>query len=744
MKRSAILVSLLVLSSIFGLAQTDGVLPLSTIENHGLDSINLQNLNIILNVPIRAKSGAMPFTYALQGNSNCEKYTNSSNVTYAVCGITTRSKVNNSYNWNLTGIVGKLGLSVSAQTITAVSCNNVNGGTSIANKYTNWAISEADGTVHQLATTDEIDVPTTQYSQPACVKSSFIDITRDGSGLTAVVTCAGGPGCPWNAAINTTVYDSGGNSVSYASNPAYALADTNGNTIYSTSSGYVDTLGAGNGSSGIPSPLSINMGSYTQDYPNSFSWTDANGGSQTVSEVTSPFSVQTAFSCGNISDTGPSNVYFLTAINFPTGDNIDISYEQTPGKSGSYTGRIASITNRMGGTITYSYSGGSNGLDCTYFVPPTLTRTTADGVTTYTWAAVNNGNGNYGNTTTVVDQGGNKTVYTFTGLNAAYPAAQVLTQVQRYQGSSTLLNTTVICYNNNISNCATASVSYPISTKYTYTYPAGMTLAQARFTKQQYDLYANLIADLEYDYNQSLISTTDIVYGSWNGSSCVTISAAINNKPCDIVKVEHGVTVSESRFTYDSHGNLLTTYRWNGTAWLNNSSPNVYNSNGTVATSYDLANNPTTYAYNGTGGCSGLFPTSVTSGGLTTYKTWDCDGGVPLTSKDANGNVTTYGYVNVAGTADPFWRVSSVTDSLGNKTWTTYTATTREDSFTFNSGGSIRDTIKTTDGYGRQINVQTRQSPASSQYDTVSTKYGWSGNYRSVLTIMPCATNLGA
>lgn len=164
-----------------------------------------------------------------------------------------------------------------------------------------------------------------------------------------------------------------------------------------------------------------------------------------------------------------------------------------------------------------------------------------------------------------------------------------------------------------------------------------------------------------------------------------------------------------------------------------------------MATSYDFANNPMTYAYNGTGGCNSIFPTSVTKGGLTTYATWNCTGGVKLTDKDASGNTTTYGYVTIGGAADPFWRVMSVTDPLSNVVYRTYpSSTTSNSSFTFNSGLSIQNTTVTTDGYGRTTNVQTQQGPSSSNYDTTSTSYGWSGNYKTVSTAPPCTTTLGS
>jgi len=58
---SLLLVATLLLHAGLALAQvTAGVSPTSVIEGHAIDSINLQNLNIMLNVPVMAKAGAMP------------------------------------------------------------------------------------------------------------------------------------------------------------------------------------------------------------------------------------------------------------------------------------------------------------------------------------------------------------------------------------------------------------------------------------------------------------------------------------------------------------------------------------------------------------------------------------------------------------------------------------------------------------------------------------------------------------
>ncbi len=118
----------------------------------------------------------------------------------------------------------------------------------------------------------------------------------------------------------------------------------------------------------------------------------------------------------------------------------------------------------------------------------------------------------------------------------------------------------------------------------------------------------------------------------------------------------------------------------------------------------------TTYTYSssgysdcGSGGCSALnlvFPTLVTNAttGLTIQFTWDATGGVKLTEVGPNGvtnptnQKTIYGYDNNCGSAaDPFWRVGSVTDPVGNELCVNYLDSSNEmqSLFSFNSGNSV-------------------------------------------------------
>jgi YD repeat-containing protein len=106
---------------------------------------------------------------------------------------------------------------------------------------------------------------------------------------------------------------------------------------------------------------------------------------------------------------------------------------------------------------------------------------------------------------------------------------------------------------------------------------------------------------------------------------------------------------------------------------------------------------------------------------------------------DENSGTTSY------ANNDPFWRLTQVTDPLGNTTTNTYTPTTEESVLAFISPASSTstvDTLTTFDGLGRPIISQTRQMPApASNFDTVSTSYDSYGRAASVS--IPCVKTAG-
>ncbi len=304
------------------------------------------------------------------------------------------------------------------------------------------------------------------------------------------------------------------------------------------------------------------------------------------------------------------------------------------------------------------------------------------------------------------------------------------------------------------------SSAFPVTEVVTHHKLAGQSGYSASDTK--YDGYGDIYYTAQYDVGgSSPVSTKTITYGTCTsncGTSSPGIAAYIPNLPGEIVTTQNGSVVAQSNMAYGSNGALTQTWVWNGSAFLSQTNANTYNANGTPATTYDLNNNETTYTY-ATGsysdGCNGVypFPTSITNSGtaLTQSLTYDCEGGVPLTSSDPNGNVTTYTYSS-GGTGEPYWRTFGIEDPLTNtETFIYPNAHTSDDSsVTVPITSSTTDTTHVkVDGYGRLINTQVNQElPLGIHYDTVSRGYLWetSGtyiNYFQVSTSQPCSVATG-
>jgi hypothetical protein len=712
----------------FGQAAGDTA-PFSSVESHGFDSINLQNLTVYLNIGIRDKAaGPIPFSYSLIGNSHCGGAAAAPHDIY--CGIATAVPYGNVPESNLSWVptIEVPGfLSAQATEIHTAECSK-----GLTTLYGLWVVYGEGGTAHPLPNTDEVDTL-------GCYSTGFTDVAVDDSGLGISVT---------NTAITTpTVFSKHGNSTTY---PWTSVEDTNGNSMSvspseCTTCTFTDTLGA-----------TVLTATSIYGYPQgTYTWTDVNGNDQTVAAISTAATLKTGFGCASYPDSD-SSAYLLTQINYPDTSSVKLGYEATPG-GGGYTGRIASIQLRTGGTISYQYLGGNNGINCTYFVPNSMTRTTQDGTTTYTWASTNSG---LGNTTTVVDPGGNQTVYTFTEMVEASGGnlgSLALSQVQTYQNNGTvakpsnvLLTTDVICYNGNtsLSTCPTATVSQTITEKDVYHTINGM-LTSSR-VQTLYDKYGNVTSVARYDFGAtSYTFQTTTQYGTWNGSACVAIGSYVYDRPCDVKTTDGTNTLAESRYTYDAHGNLLTKSQWTGTAWLTSSY--TYNSNGTVATFTDVNQTQATqwsYIYaSASGGCNGLLLTqsqiTVSSGDtLTTNQTWNCNGGVLVSGTDANGKSTNVGYANSSGTPEPFWRVSSLEDPTGYTTYTNYAPTTINNNASF--GSSVQNTTTYLDGLGRPILAQKQEGPGSTNYDTVSTSYTWNGTAFQTGKSTACVETLDA
>jgi RHS repeat-associated protein len=184
----------------------------------------------------------------------------------------------------------------------------------------------------------------------------------------------------------------------------------------------------------------------------------------------------------------------------------------------------------------------------------------------------------------------------------------------------------------------------------------------------------------------------------------------------------------------------------------------TYWDTGSVNTSKDINGATTTYNYtSNSASCQMAFPTGITEplGSMTQAYTWNCTGGVLLTTTDENSKTTTYTYAN----DKYFWRPDSVADATGATinycyglltssagTCTLY-PTQVESTLNFNSNNSTVDKLATLDGLGRPHVRQNRQSPTATSFDSAEVDYDTLG--RPSRTTLPYSgtsgqTNSGA
>ena len=274
-----------------------------------------------------------------------------------------------------------------------------------------------------------------------------------------------------------------------------------------------------------------------------------------------------------------------------------------------------------------------------------------------------------------------------------------------------------------------------------------------------YDSYGNVTTVKNYDFGAgysyppsgTILSETDTSYADFSVSTCGTGSTYIRNLPCSITTYTSGTQTQQVSYTYTSGHPTKTITYVNSNSSLTSTA--TYNSNGTLASVKEANTGTTTYGYNTTGNFTGCpnpyLPTSTTlPDGFTTYQSWNCDGGVLRSSQDQNSQLTNYGYVDQSQShvADPYWRVLSTTDPLGNMTTTTYSPTsaplpTVETALLFNNNSSTVDVLKEYDGIGRLIVSEHRTAPNAQTFDQ-AVGYGYLGatNLITAQTTIPGGT----
>lgn len=682
---------------------------LSTHYGGQYDSVDPATGNILVTIPVRTKIGKTPFAFTLVGNSHAFVWIYSANH-LKYWGISS----GNSIALLLKGVVsaGVLGAHL-VESDKTITCH---GDTQDDESYA-FSIIDAFGTSHPLPTTYKMDVD-------GCDTTPASAVTTDGSGYTLITS-------------SFTILDRYGNKVGIGG--SNTMTDPDGvQESYSTTtvsgisnSTYTDTLNT----TALTSSVSLGYSGGSDTYQ----YVGGSGSNSTTTVSYTHYHLKTVFGCSGINDvdSNTSSENFPTTISTPQG-NFTISYETTPGYSPDVTGRISKITYPTGGYVTYTYSGGTNGVNCSSLVVPTLVRTENDGSgNTSTWTFVNNNTSgsptNY--IVTATDPAGNVTDYNFGG--------EIVTQKNVYQGNRTsLVLKQVTCYNNNFVSCATAipPTGVPITQTDVYTYLTGSSSPSLIETKT--DSYGNPIEVKTYPFGASVppagnpLSDRAIVYGTWNGSTCASMSSVnstvgsyMYSYPCTDITNDYSTgsanQVSQTRYAYNAGGHPVETDQLvGGSTYLKSYAG--YQTNGALNSTTDVNGAVTTFTDTS---CNNLLTTSTTLpvSGLSTSQVWDCNGGVVTQAADLNSQTTYYSY------QDPLWRITSATDPSSNVTHHSYTTNTQEDYLNF--GSSTVDSLTTFDGLGRISLVQKRQGPGSPNFDSVQHKYGWTASVGAFSTV---------
>jgi YD repeat-containing protein len=714
--RSVLLFSLLCLLTV-GVAwgQTNQALPPDSqfTDNFGVDSVNLATLGVGINIPIINKPGALPFGYSLSGLSGCAVVAvgTQPNVTkYVECGLALGKVHGGAGNSWLTPqyAAGQWTLSASPSGSQQFCTADSNAPYQL---YQNISASAPDGSTYYLPSTDTIAVE----SGGSSCGTTLNDYTVNG-GFHIVAT---------NSLISVSATSPHGEIYGTGSGTYYAK-DAFGNQITNNLAAgtFTDTLNTTAVSTSAPAGKK------------SYTYTDTSSTAQTISQVLgTSTTVKTTFGCTGLTDDSATR-QLVSEVDYPDGNNLYLTYEAV---TGGYSGRLYQLTLRSGGVVSYSYGA----INCTTMQPASLSRTTADGTTTYTLASITGGV-----TDTVLDPGKNKRVFTFMGPAGGNNSTPLtLTQVQTYQNTGTvaspswtLLSRVLYCYNGNATSCDTTQAAYPITEKDTYVLYGSMVVNSR--VKELYDSYGNVTERDSYDFGASSPTLkTSITYGSWNGSTCAAVGSSIVNLPCEVKTTDNATpanTISDVRHTYGTKGFETTTSVWSGSQWFATRVA-LANSNGTPQYVRNSLGTQTNYSYaaTGSGGCNAILPTgtSVTVGSatLSTGATWDCNMGKLLSATDANSHTSNFTYDLLGrplSQQDPA-NLYTLTESYPSATSSTLTDSTY---FT---------TTLTVDGLGRPIRSQTTDGAS---YDTASTAYAFTTGTNpqwQVSASQPCIATLG-
>jgi RHS repeat-associated protein len=645
-----------------------GIKAYGTYRGGDIDSVSMTNGNLTLNIPLISypQRGHAHLGYELVYNNKNYKQTTTCQGDICTTYVRLRSLA------SPLRAISDRSFSIGAPEFIQVPGTNLG--------FNSYSLTASDGATHQLAA-----------------------LSSSGSGYETV----DGTGLFYNTSTNTTLDADG---AKYGE--SNMLEDTNGNQI-TIASGGTDTvgrslptglgggIGLSNGAGSCPSgPLPVH-GNTVWSAPG------PNGGTSTFLFCYAQVSV-----VGTYDVTDGTNYYeninFLQSVVLPNGTAWTFQY------SNDGAGDLTQITFPTGGTISYVWEG----LDsCTgMLIPPrwlaSRTVNANDGTGSHKWTYTYGSNSNHQPTTTVADPLGNNTVYTNSFLSwcSAYT-----TQVQYYQGSSSLLKTVSTTFSSSASpfnTSLTASkiniVPTQITTEWangktsqvTKTYDTGFTFPSPRpdGPSTYTGIYGKVTAQKEYDYGTTsgvpgpLLRQTNTGYvwqspnpnySSYLGNNMLNlvystqITDGTNQKAYTQYGYDETATIASglgtaqnldtSVWTAPYRGNQTSVNRWRNLPTAKTlTSKTTYYDTGMPSVAKDPLLNPTTYFYSGT--FQDAYVTQIENAlSQSIYYNYDYDTGLLTSTTDLNSQVTTDSY-------DSSWRLTNVTrPTAGGQTSFCYT-----------------------------------------------------------------------
>ncbi len=360
---------------------TTGLPPFGSFSGGPFDTVNNANLNVHFEIPVIVKPGrGLPFFYLL-GNDSAVWYP--SGGTWTPVG-----------NWGWGAITSVVTGYAHYYAFGPNYCYDSQHHQHTFYVFNGFTYVDPTGGGHSFSVGNIYSPDSQNCTSPPGPSQQAGIITTDGSGY--VMSAYAG-----STTAQAYLISRSGQSIAppmQVGTGAGSITDPYGNTVSTDGTSFYDTL-LGTGSYALnvtgtaPSPTVFK-------YPN----TNVGGGTASVTMNYKTYTVQTNFGCGTPADYPATSASLVDNIVLADGTKYFFTYETTPGHAPNVTGRIASVTLPTGGTISYSYSGGNNGITCADGTTATLTRTTPDG----TWSYAHSEGSSGTTTVTAPDEAGHQ------------------------------------------------------------------------------------------------------------------------------------------------------------------------------------------------------------------------------------------------------------------------------------------------------------------------------------------------